>query len=106
MRHDPSCPDALDRSLIESGGVPPPRRQAEVGQEVGKRWTNKSCRRKWPRNDKDGTKIGQDGAKMWPEWAQDGATMVQDGAEVGQDGTKMAPRLAKMEPRWDKMGQD
>ena len=60
---------------------------------------DKSCRRKWPRNDKDGAKIGQDGAKMGPEWAQDGATMVQDGAEVGQDG-------AKMGPRWAKVGQD
>ena len=34
------------------------------------------CAKKWPRNDKDGAKIGQDWArwgKMDPRWGQDGA---------------------------------
>ena len=30
------------------------------------------CAKKWPRNDKDGAKIGQDGAKMGPRWSQGG----------------------------------
>ena len=80
----------------------------ELDRKLDRDGQDKSCRRKWLRNDKDGAEIRQDGAKMGPRCGQDGAKMVQDGAKVGQDGTKMAPRWSKMGQygsRCDKMGQ-
>ena len=102
-RHDPSCPDALDRSLIESGGVrgsgSPPADKLKLDRKLDRDGQDKSCRRKWPRNDKDGAKIGQD-------WARRG----QDGARMGPRWGHYGPRWSRGGPRWDqdgaKMGQD
>ena len=70
---------------------------------------DKSCRRKWPRNDKDGAKIGQDWeilGKMGPRWVQDGPKMGPRWSKMEPRRDKMGPRWRQDGPRWDKMGQD
>ena len=64
----PLGPPAPDDSTVFYWG--------ELERALDRDGQDKSCRRKWPRNDKDGTKKGQDwarrgqdGARMGPRWA-------------------------------------
>ena len=79
-------------------GGSPPADKLKLDRKLDRDGQDKSCRRKWPRNDKDGAKIGQDGARMGPRWGHYGAGWAQDGAKMGpswgQDGPKMEPRWA------------
>ena len=72
------------------GGQQPPRRQAEVGQEVGQRWT--------------GQKLQKEMAEERQRRGQDRPRLGKTGPRWGQNGPKMGPLWSKMEPRWAKMG--
>ena len=95
-------------------GGSPPADKLKLDRKLDRDGQDKTCRRKWPRNDKDGAKIGQDserrgqdGARMGPRWGhygprwsrggprwdQDSAKMGQDGAEMDQDGAKAGTNL-------------